>query len=144
MQHQIQRQVKKQRLVRKAPRQNIPKNLKKKQKNYDNESAKAPVLKHYEPIALSQSQTVQQNAVLPTLTTEAPSSSSIKPTIHSSYPIILLTTSASTSVQTREWQPLSAEDYPTLFEEVTPPKIEKTLQDLSMNAHKDGNIFKII
>ena len=152
MPHQNQRRANKQRLVRKAPKQNIQKNLKKKQKNHRNEAAKAPVLKHYEPIAPPQSQTAEKNAVFTPLTTEAPSSSSIKPTIHSSNPIILLTTSASTLGQTSEWQPLSVEDYPTLFQEVTPSKIEKTLQDLTVNEHKDGklslnhfiNIFKVI
>jgi hypothetical protein len=112
------------RLVRKVTRPNYPKNM-------EDKFAHAPVLKHYKPITPPKT---PKTTTMPPLTSKPPSTTP--------FPIILITSTQAPPSQynpsATDWQPLSADEYPTLFEEVTPVKIQKNLQKLTTDRGEDG------
>ena len=95
--------------------------------------AHAPVLKHYKPVAPPQPPKTPKTTTKPPLTAKPPSTTP--------YPIILITSSQAPTSQynpsATDWQPLSADEYPTLFEGVTPVKIQENLQELTTDRGED-------
>ena len=116
--------------ARKAIRPNYPKNTEEK-------FARAPVLKHYKAIAAEPPTTPQ--------TTTQPLTS--KPPTTTPYPIILITSTQAIPIpynpKATDWQPISADEYPALFEAVTPVKIQKNLLQLTTDRGEDGQTEEI-
>ena len=118
--------------VRKSARQKYPQNTQDK-------FAQAPVLKHYQPLSKPNPPLASKIHITTSTTT-----TSTQPTT-TPYPIILLTSSKSPSNPSKTaWHPMALDEYPTLFQEVTPPQIKKHLEELSTHRYQDGKLKEFL